>query len=242
MAQKTLTAAGNVEISTDDHKYGLACGEFPGAAADVLTALSSDDYNILNGDFSIDTWIKWTSLSNDTGYGIVEHDDGATGWWLAYIHEDNIGDGPTIYLRDYQSGVKIELEVVYQFTIDNLWHHLAVESSGGNHYVFVDGQSQTLTANTWNTVSDNSADLLISPNDATGNNAACLLDEFRIRKGAAIWTSNFTPPGVTYYNALDILRLHFEGADESTTFIDSSADSSDVPTVANNNFFMFMPN
>jgi hypothetical protein len=47
------------------------------------------------------------------------------------------------------------------------------------------------------------------------------LDELRISKGVARWTSNFTPPTSAYTgDSGTVLLLHMDGADGSTAFID----------------------
>jgi hypothetical protein len=50
------------------------------------------------------------------------------------------------------------------------------------------------------------------------------IDEVRISKGIARWTSNFTPPTAPYSvdDPNTVLVLHADGADASTTFTDSS--------------------
>jgi len=47
------------------------------------------------------------------------------------------------------------------------------------------------------------------------------LDEFRVSKGVARWTSNFTPPTSAHVaDSSTVLLLHMDGADGSTTFTD----------------------
>jgi hypothetical protein len=45
------------------------------------------------------------------------------------------------------------------------------------------------------------------------------MDEFRISKGIARWIADFTPPVNPYYSPA-LIHLHFEGANNSTTFTD----------------------
>ena len=107
--------------------------------------------------------------------------------------------------------------------------------------VYVDGTEQaSATASTainWTNTTDS---LYIGmQNGFTDRSFAGWLDEIRITPDVARWTANFTPPGRTYYNLNDALRLHCDGADASTTFTDSSADTTDIaPTKKGGAFFL----
>jgi len=49
------------------------------------------------------------------------------------------------------------------------------------------------------------------------------IDEFRVSKGVARWTSNFSPPTSTHVaDSSTVLLLHMDGADGSTTFTDDA--------------------
>ena len=60
------------------------------------------------------------------------------------------------------------------------------------------------------------------------------IDEFRISKGIARWTSNFTPPTEAYTTDLYTkLLLHMDGTNGSTTFTDSSPYVSAMTLISN---------
>jgi hypothetical protein len=87
----------------------------------------------------------------------------------------------------------------------NTWYHVAYVRSGSNFYFFVDGtqvgSTQSIgTANLY----DSSAALTIGTlhQEGTGsqswNELTGYLDEVRVSKGIARWTSNFVPPTQAY--------------------------------------------
>ena len=105
-----------------------------------------------------------------------------------------------------------------------VWYHLAFVRTGASAKIFIDGVSQTLTENTafgTNDVGNLATPLIIG---AYSDNSLYLngyIDELRISKGIARWTSNFTPSTEPYTtDSYTKLLLHFDGTNGSTTFID----------------------
>ena len=81
------------------------------------------------------------------------------------------------------------------------WYHITYVRNGSNFYIFIDGDSTglvELTAIGNNDLGNISAPLIIGNDGAGGAYISCYIDEFRISKGIARWTSNFTPPTSEY--------------------------------------------
>ena len=57
---------GKVATVTSQKKFGTASGEFKGSG-EYLSLADSDDWNVGSGDFTIDAWVKWNSVS-DTAF------------------------------------------------------------------------------------------------------------------------------------------------------------------------------
>jgi hypothetical protein len=80
------------------------------------------------------------------------------------------------------------------------WYHIAVVRSSGVFYTFVNGVSNELTLNFGEYDAD-LTDLAAVLKFGQENNNVWLnghLDEFRVSKGIARWTANFTPPTKPY--------------------------------------------
>src|SRR3990167_5305793 len=60
---KTMTAVGNAQIDTAQSKFGGASGLFDGTG-DWLTTPDSTDWDLGTGDFTIDFWIRFSSVAN----------------------------------------------------------------------------------------------------------------------------------------------------------------------------------
>ncbi|HUV84134.1 MAG TPA: LamG-like jellyroll fold domain-containing protein, partial [Methanosarcinales archaeon] len=93
----------------------------------------------------------------------------------------------------------------------NTWYHIAFVRSSTSIYIFIGGTSQSLTATT--AVSTNSfvnvaGIMKVGTQDET-NNVNGWIDEFRVSKGIARWTANFTPPTRAYGKGMSGAYLFF---------------------------------
>lgn len=109
--------------------------------------------------------------------------------------------------------------------VGGTWYHFAWVHIGatGVNQVFQDGvQIGAVTETTAFPDVTGTTNLFIGSSATPNNYLSGWLDEFRVSKGVARWTSNFTPPIGSYArDANTVLLLHMDGADASTTFIDS---------------------
>ncbi len=171
------------------------CGYFDGTG-DYLSVPDSDDWNFGSGDFTIDTWARqdslaeryfWSHSSNDTGY-----DSQVFG-----VNADE-----SLSYRSYVSNnYQINLNSSAGTWTAGVWHHVAVVRSGSNWNLYIDGVSVILTSASV-TLADQTQEMRIAKGytnlSTDGRPWNGYLDEFRISKGIARWTSNFTPPTNPY--------------------------------------------
>jgi len=194
---KVGTMNGDVSL-IDNGKFNKSVS-FDGTG-DYVSISSSDDFSFGTGDFTIDFWIKKTSRNENimgTGY---------TNNWM--IHYDTV-NGYAFYgngngTGNYLGGV----------TADNNWHHIAFIRSSGTLSMYKDGQLTNSVTNTTNITATTS--LYIGRDFVDSMFFSGSLDEVRISKGTARWTSNFTPP-ISAYTAdeHDVLLLHMDGRDQN---------------------------
>ena len=96
-----------------------------------------------------------------------------------------------------------EIRSAYDITpVINTWYHFAVVRNGNNWVVYLDGIQQGTTSNSVS-YKDYDTILYIGAYSNSGNPAISgfldgYIDELRISKGIAHWTSNFTPPSSPY--------------------------------------------
>ena len=108
----------------------------------------------------------------------------------------------------------------------NAWHHVAWVKSGGTSKVYLDGVQELTT-----TVATSTPDVITIGSKAGFFNFVGYIDDLRITRGIARYAANFTPPtaafpdvGLNYDPYWDnvISLLHFDGVNNSTTYVDSA--------------------
>jgi len=214
---KTITAYGNAQISTAQSKFGGASGLFDGAG-DYLTTPDSDDWDFpFSTNATIDMWVRMNSLS--THQAFVNHYNIDVGWifrfnytqGLEFFTQDNGGTPSSILSEGSVSG----------WSMETLYHIAFVQDSNNNWYLFKDGLQVATKTNTL-AISQSSGVLSIGTGQSLGSEPLNgYMDELRISKGIARWTSNFTPPTSAYTaDSYTKLLLHMDGTNGSTTFTD----------------------
>lgn len=187
---KSLTNVGPVTIDTGNKVFGTGSLLF-NTAGNYLSLAPTSDFDFGTSDFTIDFRIKAPAvqptsygflLSGDTGHsGIVVGDAQVGATKLSWTYGDS---------RIITSTKSI---------LDDTWHHIAFVRYGNTFYLFWDGVqdvSFNCSGHTFgfsNTPTIGAAHWAISSAYFKGN-----IDEFRISKGIARWTTNFTPPVAAY--------------------------------------------
>lgn len=183
---RTLTANGNAKISTTNPKFGSGSAIFDGTT-DYISAPSSTDLDFGTGDFTVEFWFKWATV---TGFPyIVSHRGSGQGYYISVDSGTGaLGFGRNGPVNDFRSIGGIPLDTT-------LWHHISVCRSGTSLYCYVDGQS-TVAALT-DTANYSTPNITSFGADTNGTN--CLngyLDDIRITKGVARYpiSTPFTLP------------------------------------------------
>jgi len=220
---KVVTPNGNAQIDTSQSKLGGASGLFDGTG-DYLTIPDSADWNFGSGNFTVDFWIRFTSIA--TAQHMVEQYVDGTHFWELHKRSNLLSN--KLEFKAYKS----DGSVAGNYVMTNAWslsiftwYHLAAVRSGASFYIFIDGVPQALTETTafgTNAIGDLAASLYIGEMPNNTLEVWGRYDEVRISKGAR-WTSNFSAslPTVRYdRDSATVLLLHMDGADESPTFLD----------------------
>lgn len=222
----TITPNDNAQLDTAQYKFGTASGLFDGTS-DYLTVPDNADFNFASGDFAIDFWVRVSSLPGaGSRYGLFWHptteDLRLAGCWIqsdGVIYVAVRDDTGTLicYLASSDSSVAIATDT---------WTHIAFTRSGSTWRLFIQGNQVSVTTNT-TAYPDFTGDFYIAryQTSSTSYTLNGWMDEFRVSKGSARWTSNFSVPTAAYNSdSYTVLLAHFDGVDASTTFTDSSDD------------------
>jgi len=173
-----VTAVGNAQISTAQSKFGGSSLYLDGTGDRLTIASPTTDLSFGTGDFTIETWVYKTVASTALVLDARATADAIP--WSVIINSSNF---PYVYDgTQYVSTVSITL---------NSWVHLAVVRTSGVLKIFVNGVQGYSAAHSVNF--DRTAGLIIGDGVGLVNAYAGYLDELRITKGFARYTSNFTP-------------------------------------------------
>ena len=142
------------------------------------------DLSYGEGDFTVEGWFYTTDNTNNPKLYIDI--SGASAYWQLYYIS-----GSGITLRANNTGI-YSIETGNSFT-ENTWHHIALCRSGSNYKVFHNG-TEIINVTSTHQIGSNSTKTIGGTDISTGNNLRGYIQDFRITKGLARYTANFTPP------------------------------------------------
>jgi len=209
----------NVDTTLDtvNKKFGLGSAVFNGSSSYLLLA-DSDDFYFGTGDFTIDFWVRFNSLTNSQFFaGQVETNISVNhgSWTLSKLPA---ADGNKLVLHFRENGSPFAVAVGY-YTMTNEWvdcaintqYHLCFERIGTSAKIFINGVSQLLTASTafgTNDVTNLVYNFYIGKRLDTSVSLNGNIEEFRITKGIARWTNDFIPPASAYGSIISPFPSH----------------------------------
>ena len=215
---KIVTANGNARISTAQSEFGGASGLFGGNGA-YLSTPDSADWAFGSSDFTIDYWVRFNALPSVGQFMIVvgQYANANNQMFFGFANDGGMYKIVTVQIRGGSWNIVIFKTVSLAL---NTWYHVAHVRSGNNWYIFLNGVQQGTTDSNATAFQDLAANLEVG-RKGDGFYLNGWIDDLRISKGVARWTSNFTPSTSAYTgDSNTVLLLHMDGADASTIFID----------------------
>jgi hypothetical protein len=184
-----VTAAGNAQITTSGPKWGTGAADFDGNG-DSLTIAANSVFAFGTGNFTIEGWF-YSRTTGSSQRGMVDFRTTASGTNGIMLRED----GTAGFLVGLNNGTLLSTATG---RIANTWQHVALVRSGTTITLYVDGVSKASATSSAN-MTDNRFRLsgFVDVQDATFTYNG-KIDDVRITKGIARWTSNFTPPTAAY--------------------------------------------
>lgn len=181
-AKNDLETVGNAQISTTQSKFGGSSMYFDGTG-DWLYSPSSNLYSIGSGDFTVEYWLYLTANFTAAGSGMVTaaYD---TNWnVLGY----NSGSGNIVRFYVVNSFIDASTAITL-----NTWTHVAITRYNNTARIFINGIQSG--SGTLSGTGGNSALYVGTNSHNTAQTMTGYIDDLRITKGIARYTSNFTPP------------------------------------------------
>ena len=190
---KTWTPVGSANIETTAPKFGTASGEFLGDGG--VYCPDHEDFVFGDGDFSIDFWIKITGTASN----MMPLTKALNGNNYAPFCVFKANGSLALGFHASSGGASWDLcnDVTIGTLASGVWSHVAICRSGVNVYCFLDGALGSTTNIGAATLLANGQAARIG-SDGTYYHSTSFIDELRICKGIARWTSGFTPPETAY--------------------------------------------
>ena len=173
---------GNAKLSTVIKKYNPSSMYFDGTG-DYLVGYSPtvNLFALNTGNFTIETWFYLASVT--TNQCFVDFRTSATstdGFFFGLASNGYIA----VYANANIISTAVSLSI-------NTWYHVALVRSAGTMTVYINGTSVTSSSNSTNFTNGN---YRIGSSIDAGQNLNGYLDDLRITKGIARYTSNFAVP------------------------------------------------
>ena len=189
---QSFTNNSSVTVSTTQKKFGNSSLYFSGRTADggsnsYLSFAANSDFGFGSGDWTVETWFyKTTPLAS-----------------LDVLFDNRVGLGGA---GGYVSGVALYVQAGVVKTGNNaerlagatiatgVWNHLMISRSGNNIYLGVNG---TVVSTAFSTTLHSAPQLYIG-NSVVSEYAGGYMDDYRVTKGFARYTANYTAPAATF--------------------------------------------
>lgn len=185
-SKNDLETVGNAQISTTQSKFGGSSMYFDGTG-DYLKNPSQSITELGSGDWTIEFWLYASSLSAT----VFVFDQRSTTTQVAPCIY--IGGASNNEIKFYVNGAD---RIVSSAISTTTWYHVAIAKYSGNTKLFINGSQSGSTYVDANTYVNNPI-YIGARFDATSGFPG-YIDDLRITKGIARYTSNFTPPTTAF--------------------------------------------
>lgn len=190
----TVTFNGNAQLDTAQKKFGTASVYFDGTG-DYLEMPVYDEMKMGTGDFTVDFWVRFNSLPTYSR--------------LVTSTNDKVNDS-TLLIRTAGSATQTFFGGTIADGTTTLetgrWYHFAYVREGSTCTVYVDGRVDVSVTNSndlSNAIRWIGGYYSVGPREFSNG----WMDNLRISKGIARWTSEFTPQS-TEYTANNINKIN----------------------------------
>ena len=221
--QNNSVTVNGAQISTAQSKFGGSSMLFDGSNDYLSVGGSEWNSNLNSGDFTVEFWIRFNAVG--TAY-IIENYNGSNGWGVALWS----GGGGTNYFDGfwYSGGWKyIQYDVggssQYTTPSADTWYHVAFVRDGNDWSLYLNGTAEgTRTGLSGSITSSSNGSLDIGRRFNGAYFVDGYIDDLRITKGLARYTSNFTPPTTAHLTSAGDVNKHI--------VVNSSADGVAIGT------------
>ena len=217
---KQVYPQGDAKLSVTQKKFGNTSLALDGTG-DYATVASTQDFGFGTADFTIEFWV-------------YRNDSGRTEGFLDFktanpqVTPNLYAVGTNLY---YFTNGSARITGTAALPNASTWYHIAVSRVSGNTIMFVDGAQ---VGSTYVDTNDYiTTQLVIGNNYVYTAGLDGYIDDLRITKNLGRYSSTFVRPTTAFVGDLNtVLLLHFNGNNNSTTFLDDGVTYQDLRTDA----------
>ena len=219
LSNHEIIAVGDAQHSVGQKKFGASAIKSSAGVGNRLDIANTSDFNFGAEDFTIDWWEFRTSSGNGETVFTTSIERDHAGLILGY----NSNGVNYCYFSSNGTSWEASEKTLTPSVLINEWAHYAVVRQGDEIFLFTNGVLQSSFPYT--------AIIYFNDTEHTSVGASAYgapsvsVDEFRVSKGIARWTSNFTPPNQPYSEQYQ-LPVEIECWEESRHVIHTK-----IPTV-----------
>ena len=188
-----IETVGDAQISTSVKKYGTGSMYFDGTG-DYLQLPSDQSHNLSVGDFTVEAWIYTTTTTNDSAscrdVVCIGNNSNSSSFCTARITMES----GVIKGRLSTSGSNWELAFGTTSLSINTWYHVALVRNASTFTLYVNGIASGTATNSstlyYGTAGSRVGNVFYTQPGCWNG----YIDDLRITKGLARYTSNFAPP------------------------------------------------
>lgn len=171
-----LETVGNAQISTVQSKWGGSSMVFNGTNSN-LQLPSTPTFAMGGGDWTVEMWLYPNNVA--TLQGLLSFGVGA---WRFFLNNSGLW---------FLNGASSIVQTAQSIVTTGQWYHVAVCRSGSSVRIFLNG---TQIGSTGTDTSTYAAGIAYVGSEAAGSYLNGYIDDLRVTRGIARYTTTFTPP------------------------------------------------
>lgn len=189
----------SASLDTAQARFGSASGNFDFNNNSNIATADSDDFDFGSGDFTIEAWIRPViGFEDNSTFIISQRLTSSSDQSFSFLTSQTsapAGKVRFIYTTDGSTAVSTDSA---EAPVAEQWHHVAAVRSGDTLTVYLNGEGGVPRDVSGVTFHNSSENVFIGRGGGVSVGFAGHIDELRVTKGVARYTSDFTPPDAPF--------------------------------------------